>query len=531
MRVRQQKSASHACSRGALLALCALQAVWGADFIWRTSFVIEERRYFCLFDDAMVSMRYAENWAAGLGPVWNAGERVEGITNFAWTALMALLHLVPADKRLLSLGVQVIGLVITVLCPVAAYHLVRRMGRRSFPAVLAAGMVALYYPLSYWTLMGMETGAVALLTTLSAIVVVRNARGGRSHWTDLLAPAAAILVRDDALVPIVAMWAALFLVRPKQGRRWACYLAMILAVPILHAAGRHAYYGDWLPNTYYLKLSVPVVCRCWVLGAPFTWRWLWGGGWLPLAIVVLGGIYNRRRASVCLLPGIAAAVAYQIWAGGDAWERQRLVCPVMPLVLALVAEHIVAVRITLARRGWIPSERFATAAAVPAAVGIMLVINRPFLGEWPRGPVASVLDNKLNVQRGLLAREITTPDARVAVFWAGAIPYFSERTGVDLLGKSDPVVARQRVIDPWILLPGHNKYNVEHSIRHLQPDLFFPLIGGYLAFRLDDYFQQHYPVAVPWGRSAAFQLRVRKDSPRVRHDRLKVIGLRYPPPR
>jgi len=183
MRVGRHKSASHAWSRRALLALCTLQAVWGADFIWRTSFVIEGRRYFCLFDDAMISMRYAENWAAGLGPVWNPGERVEGVTNFAWTALMALVHLVPADKRLLSLAVQVIGLIICVLCPVAAYHLVQRMGRRGLPAVLAAGMVALYYPLSYWSLMGMETGAVALLVTLTAIVVVRNARSGRSHWT------------------------------------------------------------------------------------------------------------------------------------------------------------------------------------------------------------------------------------------------------------------------------------------------------------------------------------------------------------
>jgi len=321
----------------------------------------------------------------------------------------------------------------------------------------------------------------------------------------------------------------LFLVRPKQWRRWAGYLTLILAVPILHAAGRHAYYGDWLPNTYYLKLRVLATYRCLALGAPFTWRWLWGGGWLPLAIVVLGGIYNRRRASACLLLPIAAAVGYQIWAGGDAWEYQRLVCPVMPLVFALVAEHLTAVRIWLARRRLVPSERFAAAAAVLAGVLIVLVINRPFFGEWPRGPVASVVDNKLNVQRGLLAREITTPDARVAVFWAGAIPYFSERTGVDLLGKSDTVVARQRLVDIEIRRPGHNKYNVEHSIRHLQPDLFFPLIGGYLAFEQADGFRRDYPVAVPHGLGARFQLRVRKDSPRVHHDRLKVNGPRYFP--
>lgn len=513
----------------ALVGLLALGfVVWAGWFIYESSFVaVDGQRRFCLYDDAMISMRYARNWAAGLGLVWNSGERVEGITNFAWTAVMALAHLIPVDIRFVSLAVQVVGLVIIVLCPVAAYHLVWRMCRRNLPAVLAAGMVALYYPLSYWTLMGMETGAVALLTTLTAIVVVRNARGGRSHWADLLAPIAAILVRDDAITPILAMWVTLFFIRPKKWRQWARFVILILAVPILHAAGRYAYYGDWLPNTYYLKLGVPAMHRCLVLGLPFTWRWLCDGGWLPMAIVALGGFYNRRHISVCLLLPIAAAIAYQIWAGGDAWDRQRLICPVIPLVFALVAEQLMAARILLVRRGLIPSNRIAKATAVPAVLLVMLVINRPFFGEWPRGPVASVADNQLNVERGLVVRQITMPDARVAVFWAGAIPYFSQRTGIDLLGKSDPVIAHQRTVDPEIFLPGHNKYNVEHSIGHLQPDLFIPVVGGYLAFEIANGFRENYPVAVPYGLDARFQLRVRKDSPRVYHDRLKLNGRRY----
>ena len=41
-------------------------------------------------DDAYISFRFAANWANGLGPVWNAGERVEGYTNPLWVALAAL---------------------------------------------------------------------------------------------------------------------------------------------------------------------------------------------------------------------------------------------------------------------------------------------------------------------------------------------------------------------------------------------------------------------------------------------------------
>ena len=41
-------------------------------------------------DDAFITFRYAKNLAHGLGPVWNAGERVEGYTNFLWMMIASL---------------------------------------------------------------------------------------------------------------------------------------------------------------------------------------------------------------------------------------------------------------------------------------------------------------------------------------------------------------------------------------------------------------------------------------------------------
>jgi hypothetical protein len=81
----------------AFAALVAAYVVYGLAFIWRTSFDIGGRRWFSLFDDAMISMRYARNLAAGHGLVWNPGERVEGITNPLWTLWLAVLHLFPVQ--------------------------------------------------------------------------------------------------------------------------------------------------------------------------------------------------------------------------------------------------------------------------------------------------------------------------------------------------------------------------------------------------------------------------------------------------
>jgi hypothetical protein len=64
---------------------------WSGAFIWKSSIPLNSGgRAFCLFDDAMVSMRYAENVVQGHGPVWNPGERVEGYTNPLMVALMTV---------------------------------------------------------------------------------------------------------------------------------------------------------------------------------------------------------------------------------------------------------------------------------------------------------------------------------------------------------------------------------------------------------------------------------------------------------
>src|SRR5438105_6447555 len=83
-----------------------------ASFIFQTSFVIKGERYFTLFDDEMVSMRYASNLAGGYGLVWNpGGQHVEGYTNPLWVLYMSAWHLLPIPLSKISLAIQLSGLV------------------------------------------------------------------------------------------------------------------------------------------------------------------------------------------------------------------------------------------------------------------------------------------------------------------------------------------------------------------------------------------------------------------------------------
>ena len=103
------------------------------QYILASSFIINGSRYYVLFDDAMISMRYAYNLAHGNGLVWNIGERVEGFTNPLWVGYMALVHLLPLPLSEMSLPIQITGAVLLA----ANLYFVRRIVEHFTASLLA----------------------------------------------------------------------------------------------------------------------------------------------------------------------------------------------------------------------------------------------------------------------------------------------------------------------------------------------------------------------------------------------------------
>src|SRR5215203_366502 len=145
----------------AVFGIGACFMVWASLFIYKSSFVgIDGRRYFCLIDDAMISMRYAWMLSHGYGFVWNPGEYVEGYTN----PLMALLMAVPTlllSKGSAVLAVQVFGVAVVLANACILVLISRRLevpANRVLFDVIAFCCGLAYYPLAWWALWGMETG-------------------------------------------------------------------------------------------------------------------------------------------------------------------------------------------------------------------------------------------------------------------------------------------------------------------------------------------------------------------------------------
>ena len=549
----------------AFILILLVYALYAGLFIYRTSFAVEGRRYFALFDDAMISMRYARNLAQGQGAVWNAGgERVEGYTNPLWMLYMALLHLLPAGPATMSLLVQLSALALLLVHLV----IVRRVallvsGGSVFVALAAVLLTAFYLPLNTWSLLGMEVSLLLVIVAAATLQALRALEAGRfSVWPYLLL-GVGTLVRIDAAVPLVALLVFLAVADPKHRRQHLAWgLGLLAGFLLPQTLLRAWYYADPLPNTYYLKMTGgPLLLRL-SRGLYVFLDFAWNLGWL-LFLVPLGAVLWRRRGALLLLPWLfLAQAAYSVYVGGDAWEwwggANRYICLGMPAFLIFAACVLERLAALLARElqpaanpsqpqttaGHAPrtthhaprithhvsrftfyASRFtphATRAALVALAFVTLtnfdsLYGRQSLAEWLliERPL-HVTDSRRMVQLALLVDRLAAPEARVAVVYAGVLPYFLDRPCIDLLGKSDRVVARGRLRVPAGLVkyisyyPGHQKWDYAHSIGELQPDVVTGL--WYAPEEAEPYLAGRYSKVTLQG----FTLYLRDGSPSIR---------------
>jgi hypothetical protein len=522
-------------ARAGWAALLGALTAWGGWFIFRTSFVLDGRRVFCLFDDAMISMTYARNLVEGYGLNWaRQGAPVEGFTHPLWTALMVPVNLLPIALDRRSLVVQVASLALLLL----HLELVRRLVLRHFTRpgarhwAPACVLTAFYYPLNFWALIGMEEALQAVLTTASVLLALDIVHGRRNrHLALLLVGALALLLRMDMAPLVIAVQAWVFAhggmrrVGPRAWSHWLLGAAVLAAAVLGYAVFRWVYFHDLLPNTYYLKLGgIPMSVRLLHGGSALldTLKAHWplllavGVGIAPLAVPASGSRRDREWGSRLSLPALVFVVccAYSVYVGGDAWESEvsanRFVAFAMPQVFvlfnALVNQALSAAKRRLrrqrARRSAAAGEKgargrgeplalryallAATACALLAANGLwqqdelseswrtVTLVSRPTHAD----KYAELLDLVRKVQR------IAEPHASVAVVWAGTSAYFSDFRLVDTLGYNDRRIAHgkpaSRLDEDSFedYIPGHVKWDYGYLLDERRPDVILQLWGG-----------------------------------------------------
>jgi len=499
-----------------LFALLAALAAWGGWLIWRTSLVIDGRRVFSLFDDAMISMTYARNLLDGFGLNWaRQGAPVEGFTHPLWLLLMLPANLPGLPLEWRSLPVQVMSLAFLAAGAVVAWRLVQRhFATPGLPdaslALPAAALTAFYYPLAYWTVMGMEVALQALLALVCVKLALDAAFDGRErHGLLWAACTAAYLLRMDMLLLVVVVQAYLLFfggVRAGSRRAWwigaACFVAAVLGYELF----RWVYFHDLLPNTYYLKLTgIPLAVR--LRRGVATFGDFAARHALLLVVAAVVAVWRRRDRKLWLpLAVFAVFAAYEVWVGGDAWEdiglrADRFLSFVMPLLFVLLNAGLNA---ALAR--WVKwrGSRAVVAAEVTAVLWLLANgLASPASARWNWLLMAGVerpplVDRHGEVLSQLASFERLVPSrATVGTAWAGIPAFFTDYRMVDVLGYNDRYLAHRpgpRPLVPeryWELIPGHTKWDVRYELEQVRPDAFFQIWGVHTLGRVETVMRSH----------------------------------------
>jgi arabinofuranosyltransferase len=502
-------------------------------YIESTAFLIGGEKYYVLFDDAMISMRYAYNLAHGLGAVWNAGERVEGFTNPLWVGFMALVHLLPIPLSKTSLVIQISGAIFLAATLYFVRQIVEHFTDDLLTMLAAVALTAFYQPLHSWALLGMEVSLLCLMLTAALWLILKNE--GRFTPSALGLLAVSTLVRFDMAVPFVVILTVLAVTQKqyrKQNLMWG--LGLLVLFLGVQTIARYLYYGELLPNTYYLKVEDwPFALRI-LRGLYALVLFIYYSNWV-LFLLPLSLFFFRRDWKVTLLLAvIAGQLAYSVYVGGDAWEEHgganRYIAIAMPLFFAAFAlalneiyARIVALLLTTKARShkgtkkkslmtsglgaFVVSDRFVegSARAVWLVFMVFSVLNfNALIGDWKsierwtfnRRPDYTA-GNEHNLQIALALQEATTSGASIAVIGAGTIPYLlPDRHAIDILGKADPVIAHGSVRTPMSIVdvpgmrPGHMKWNYAHTFGELKPDVIVSIwegTGEEAAPYLEDY--------------------------------------------
>lgn len=438
--------------------------------------LLHTRAWTFLCDDAYISFRYARNLAEHGTLAYNVvapRELIEGYTNFSWVLILALGDLV-------GLAPEILAPALTQLAALAglalACLLLRALRPGAWP-LLPALLLAASPEFMVWGQGGLETAPAAALS-LAAMATAASDRWRAAGVLTALAG----LTRPDALLPIglfVATWLIVHVRKRWPGWRPLLTAGALAAGPLLlHLLWRHSYYGEWLPNTYFIKQFGGLLRETY--GVWYVEGWVEDLGLVWLAPLLA---WLRLRHLVLVVP-VVGTVAY-VWAiGGDFMAYSRFLIVATALVAVLASWLLLDAAAWLRGRvGWlarVPVAELVTlllAALLARQAQVRWQVDRATPTGWLEGRWEGVtaMDRfaRERVHAGAWFREHVPADTWISVGAAGALPYASGLPVVDVYGLVDPWPRRVPTLRPSPRArPGHQLMAPLAELRVRDPDLY-----------------------------------------------------------
>src|SRR5271157_515534 len=392
------------------------------------------------WDDSYIGFRYAQNLAHGLGLVFNAGQKVEGCTDFLWVLLLGGATRLSADPILVS---KVLGLLCNLSTLLAVYFLCRLVARENAPVCgMALLLTASNTHFITSSVAGLETPLFTALLCWGLVAYLQAIRAAdqksQARWwavTSLLF-AFFVMTRPDGVLTFFLLWLHAVWNSRKQRRNLMYFTLPFLLVCTSYFLWRWHYYGFFFPNTFYVKRG----CTLGLLakGAAQTGKFLGyqTGGWFLSGLVGLVVVFFPVTETTVLGLAIVSRVVFELWSGGITQGEFRFLIPALPLIWIL-SEHV------LLRGLSTYGARPRTYLLLAGTCGLLMVGQLAAFWQFRVqnvGPVEIGME-RAHIGLGKWLRINSPPNATVAVGDIGAIAFWSQRKILDLDGFTDTYIS------------------------------------------------------------------------------------------
>jgi arabinofuranosyltransferase len=376
-------------------------------------------------EDAYITFRYAQNWAHGLGPVYNLGEREWGFTSALWTSFLAL-------TSWIRLPIEGVARWTLTACDLVALALGwRLLVRHSLLAAIGFGLYFALWPrLAMMPASGLESSLVVALLLATATFAQSRAGGVLNGLLALSRP-------EGAAMSLLLAWRLSL----RQRSIWIGVAALQFGFAL--------WFGRWFPSSVSSKATVyGIQAR--------------GVQWLEWLIPGLPPLTEEGVAlepiAILLLIGLVAVIVR--------WRRTHEASTDTPLPVLFACGLLTLFGYTLLGVPWY--YWYAPPAMVAMLLAVFLGLATSGVLRWAIGPLAlfcvlswsTVAPRAVRVQTHdadvfavigrTLHQEAGGRDASVMLEPIGIIGWLSELRVIDEVGLVTPWVAEERSkADGW----------------------------------------------------------------------------------
>ena len=414
--------------------------------------------------DAFIIFRFAEQFAAGHGLVFNAGECVGGNTSPLHTLLLGFGACTGMD---IPWCARILGIACDIGTLFLMWNVIRAKGGIRSPSLQVAVLAILFLCpfLFFYSVSGMETPLYLLLIFF---VLDRTLR--KLDWVWWLGVALLFFCRPDGVVAVGA--ALLFTLIVTRKIPWSA-LAATFVIGLAYLAFNYFSYHSVIPPTVKVKAIIYHRSAA-VLFQYIADRFFFHRAWLLAAYIalLLGLLVIRRKRPVVLLLGLAA-IGYLVFDLTAPYLRTWYVVP----FLTLSGCAILVAAASLAEDAKLPHLDRVAFGALAAYVLVSCFAYRAVFRECR---VWRERIHELTEAAGTWLKDNTPPDAKVFVT-ALETGYFAKRYTWDAPGLVAPQVLRLIQSDPemkllemadrvqadYAVIPGEYETNGHPSFRRI----------------------------------------------------------------